>query len=261
MINILNKRSSTQGHTPALSSLELGELAINTYEGKLFLKKDDGSPMIVEVGKKPAWIVTSANYTALKDDKILSDTSSAAFTVTLPASPATGDEIIILDQYGTWSINNLTIDPNGKNIFGNTDDLLCDVADSKITLVYTNPTNGWRVYIDTSNENNDNDEWILKTTNYTADVNDKIMADTASAGFTITLPLSPSVGFEVNIIDYRGTWDTNNLSVNGNSSNIDGSASNGVYSLESSKITFIYTDSTIGWKTYIDSDDIDGGTF
>lgn len=36
------KRSSVAGKIPALSNLETGELALNTYDGKLFLKVDTG---------------------------------------------------------------------------------------------------------------------------------------------------------------------------------------------------------------------------
>ena len=43
------RRSATQGAVPTTSQLSLGELAINTYDGKLFLKKDDGTESIVEV--------------------------------------------------------------------------------------------------------------------------------------------------------------------------------------------------------------------
>jgi|TARA_R100000081_G_scaffold41816_1_gene19595 hypothetical protein len=44
------RRSATSGATPTTSQLALGELAINTYDGKLFLKKDNGSASIIEVG-------------------------------------------------------------------------------------------------------------------------------------------------------------------------------------------------------------------
>lgn len=42
------KRSSTSGSIPTISDLELGELAINTYDGKLFFKKDDGTTESIE---------------------------------------------------------------------------------------------------------------------------------------------------------------------------------------------------------------------
>lgn len=44
------RRSGTTGNAPDVSDLQLGELAVNTYDGKLFLKKDDGTPSVIEVG-------------------------------------------------------------------------------------------------------------------------------------------------------------------------------------------------------------------
>lgn len=43
------KRSSVAGKLPTTTQLELGELAVNTYDGRLFLKKDDGTEVIVEI--------------------------------------------------------------------------------------------------------------------------------------------------------------------------------------------------------------------
>jgi len=48
------KRSSVQGKTPTTTDLDLGEIGINTYDGKLFIKKDDGTAAITEVGKVKA---------------------------------------------------------------------------------------------------------------------------------------------------------------------------------------------------------------
>ena len=44
------KRSATAGKIPLASDLQLGELALNTNDGKLYLKKDNGAASIVEVG-------------------------------------------------------------------------------------------------------------------------------------------------------------------------------------------------------------------
>jgi phage baseplate assembly protein gpV len=43
------KRSAVSGKQPTTSSLALGELAVNTVDGKVFLKKDDGVQTIVEI--------------------------------------------------------------------------------------------------------------------------------------------------------------------------------------------------------------------
>ncbi|CAB4241490.1 Intramolecular chaperone auto-processing domain containing protein [uncultured Caudovirales phage] len=47
---IILKRSSTAGKVPSTAQLALGEVAINTHDGRIFIKKDDGVASIVEIG-------------------------------------------------------------------------------------------------------------------------------------------------------------------------------------------------------------------
>ena len=50
MANLIKlKRSAVAGKAPTTSDLELGELALNTYDGKLYTKKDDGTASVVEL--------------------------------------------------------------------------------------------------------------------------------------------------------------------------------------------------------------------
>lgn len=44
------RRSAVTGNVPTTSQIDLGEIAINTYDGKVFIKKDDGTASIIEVG-------------------------------------------------------------------------------------------------------------------------------------------------------------------------------------------------------------------
>jgi len=46
---ILHKRSGTQGSVPATGNVSLGELVLNTYDGRLFTKKNDGTAAIVDL--------------------------------------------------------------------------------------------------------------------------------------------------------------------------------------------------------------------
>ncbi len=46
------KRSAIATKVPTTAQLDLGELAVNTRDGKLFLKRADGSEEIVEVGAR-----------------------------------------------------------------------------------------------------------------------------------------------------------------------------------------------------------------
>jgi hypothetical protein len=44
------RRSSVAGRVPTTSQLDLGEIGINTHDGKVYIKKDAGTPEVVEVG-------------------------------------------------------------------------------------------------------------------------------------------------------------------------------------------------------------------
>jgi hypothetical protein len=51
MANILKvKRSATPAKVPTTSDLQLGEIAVNTYDGKMYIKKNDGTDSIVQIG-------------------------------------------------------------------------------------------------------------------------------------------------------------------------------------------------------------------
>jgi len=48
---VLHKRSGTASASPSVSDLSLGEIAVNTYDGKLFVKKSvSGTESIIEIG-------------------------------------------------------------------------------------------------------------------------------------------------------------------------------------------------------------------
>jgi trimeric autotransporter adhesin len=57
------KRTAVQGKVPTTSSLELGELAINTYDGRIFFEKDNGIPSVQSIVVTDAVITGSINLT------------------------------------------------------------------------------------------------------------------------------------------------------------------------------------------------------
>ena len=89
----------------------------------------------------------SANYTAVNGDQVLVDTSGggigAPVTITLPASPAIGNEVHFIGSGSNLSSNNLTIGRNGQPILGTASDLTVSTNGSAFTLVYVNATRGW----------------------------------------------------------------------------------------------------------------------
>ena len=87
----------------------------------------------------------------------------------------------------------------------------------------------------------------VATTNATMTAGYGYFVDTSSAAITMTLPGSASRGDEISIIDYAGTFDTNNLTVGRNSHKIQGSAADLTVSTERAGFTLVYVDSTQGW--------------
>ena len=87
----------------------------------------------------------------------------------------------------------------------------------------------------------------VKTTGFTAVAGEGYFCDTSSGAFTATLPATPTLGDEVTLVDYAGTFDTNNLTVGRNSENIQGSAADLTVSIERAGLTLVYSGSTYGW--------------
>ena len=93
------------------------------------------------------WEIKTTTYTAVSGNAILADTSGGAFTITLPASPATNDYVAIADCKGTFDTNNLTINSNGLNLMGSVQTLVLNVSYRNVTLVYSGASQGWVIVL------------------------------------------------------------------------------------------------------------------
>ena len=87
----------------------------------------------------------------------------------------------------------------------------------------------------------------VQTTGFTASAGRGYPCNTTSAAFTVTLPASPSVGDTIILLDYAGTFATNNITLGRNSNKIEGGTLNKVLTTNREAVTLTYVDSTQGW--------------
>jgi len=87
----------------------------------------------------------------------------------------------------------------------------------------------------------------VKTASFTAVSGEGYFVNTTSGAITVTLPASPSAGAIVAIVDYAGTFATNNLTINRNSSKIQGEDSSPIIATNQRATTLVYADATKGW--------------
>ena len=104
--NIKFKRSAVQNRVPTTAQLDLGELALNTYDGKLYTEINTGSAAVVEIGSKLSSLVVDG------------------------ANGAGGGDVVFHGQTAgrdlTWdySINRLHFADNADLVFGDSNDLI-----------------------------------------------------------------------------------------------------------------------------------------
>jgi len=103
-----------------------------------------GTLSFTDVSGGTSWqAVKTTGFTAVAGEGYFCNTTSGAFTLTLPASPTIGDEVSFVDYAGTFDTNNLTIGRNSEKIQGSAADLTVSTERAANTLVYTDGTQGW----------------------------------------------------------------------------------------------------------------------
>ena len=110
------KRSSTQNDTPSVSDLALGEVAINTYHGRMYTEKNDGSAAIVEIGSNPASLSVNDAYSFPTSD----GTSGQVLKTDGSGSLSFGDQPSSGITIFTYSISSTTTSITGSDDNSNT---------------------------------------------------------------------------------------------------------------------------------------------
>ena len=97
------KRSATAGAVPSTSDLSLGELALNTYDGKAYIKKNvGGTESIVEVGAE------QATFNSMSHNVFNASANQTTFTGT----DANGDSLSYTANQILVFLNGVFLDPD-----------------------------------------------------------------------------------------------------------------------------------------------------
>lgn len=108
------KRSSTVSRVPQIADLTLGELAINTFDGKLFFKKNNGSDSIESIVTTNSQITGSVELTgALTSSLSLISNDSPSTNMFLVK--VAGEDKVKVNSEGTFIIKESTTLPTGEN--------------------------------------------------------------------------------------------------------------------------------------------------
>lgn len=89
------------------------------------------------------YTVYDSDFTAVNAGRYALDTSGGVVTVTLPASPATGDYVRIIDV-ANFTTNSVIVDRNGSTIEGYSENFELDLGQSIIEFIYIN--SNWQIY-------------------------------------------------------------------------------------------------------------------
>lgn len=88
----------------------------------------------------------SSSFTAESGYIYPINTTNNPVTVTLPANPVPGQQIVLTDYAGTFTSNNCIVYPNGKKISGLTSNVSLYTDREGAAIVYVDSTQGWLAY-------------------------------------------------------------------------------------------------------------------
>ena len=135
--------------------------------------------------------ITADPANAVSGTGYFANTTSAAFTITLPTSPSAGDIVAVRDYAQTFATNNLTIGRNSQPIDGQTFDLVLNTNGAAVTLVYVDGTQGWKSV--NSNEITNSIRYVAATGGTITTSGDyKIHTFTGPGTFTVSCDGNPA---------------------------------------------------------------------
>jgi hypothetical protein len=247
--NALSAIQTTNSGTSRPSGAVAGQLWLDTTSAttptlKYFDGTDDISLATIDhTANTVNWLDSTVSITGLT-------TTATGTVLTLSDTATTSTVNLIIDNDKEIRFREATA--NGTNYVSLSAPASLS-ADLTFTLPATDGTNGQALITNGSGvlsftTISAGTSWqSVQTTGFTAVSGRGYPCNTTSSAFTVTLPASPSVGDYVQIVDYAGTFATNNITLGANSNKIEGGTSNKILTTNREAVTLTYVDSTQGW--------------
>ena len=247
--NALSAIQTTNSGTSRPSGAVAGQLWLDTTSAttptlKYFDGTDDISLATIDhTANTVNWLDSTVSITGLS-------TTATGTVLTLSDTASTTTVNLILDNQKEIRFRETTA--NGTNYIALKAPASVS-ADLTFTLPATDGTSGQALVTNGSGvlsftTISAGTSWqSVQTTGFTAVAGRGYPCNTTSSAFTVTLPASPSIGDYIQIVDYAGTFGTNNLTVNPNGLKIQTGTGNRVFGTNRIALTFTYIDSTQGW--------------
>jgi hypothetical protein len=252
--NALSAIQTTNSGTSRPTGAVAGQLWLDTTSAttptlKYYDGADDISLATIDHSANTVnWLDSTVSITGLS-------TTATATVLTLSDSANTSTVNLIIDNQKEIRFRETTA--NGTNYVALKAPASVS-ADLTFTLPATDGTNGQALITNgsgvlsfTTLSADGTADWdtTVKTTGFTATANKGYFLNTTSGEITVTLPTSPSAGDEVIIVDYAGTFATNNLIIT-STPKINGSTNDVKLTTNRESTRLVYIDSTQGYIAY-----------
>lgn len=109
--------------------------------------------------------------------------------------------------------------------------------------------------IDTNTLTNALNPWLLKIGDYTANLSDRILADTSAGSWVLNLPSLPSPGQEIDLFGVAGLT-THPLNINLNGAKFEGQIASSIKLNENRYVKLVYVNPSVGWTASTDLEEV-----
>jgi len=239
MTLILHKRSNTHLKVPLVSDLSSGELSINTYDGRLFIKKTVSSvDSIVTISNDYADLINTPTFST--NYGVTVTTVGTVITIGTPqdlqttASPTfagatINGDLTIVNNANTWTFNSdgeIQLPSGG------------DIVDSSGASVLGGSGGGGGGLSPTP----------IKTSAYTAVANDLVRCNSTASSFSVTLPLNPPDGAIIGITDVDSKFAEHPVTLLPNTGKTIENNTGVILDISGTYISVVYVLADLNWK-------------